>query len=64
VSLSLRFVDPNGLILEIMANVPTPLGYDGTRRTSAHSDLQQWLCYRQNWWRRLYGGNGSSSIER
>jgi glyoxylase I family protein len=62
-SLSLRFNDPNGLNLELMADVPTPLEYERSWRASAHADLQQWLYYRQNWWRRLYGGNGSSSIE-
>jgi catechol 2,3-dioxygenase-like lactoylglutathione lyase family enzyme len=62
VSLSLRFNDPNGLILELMADVPTPLEYGRAWRASAHSDLQQWLYYRQNWWRRLYEGNGSSSV--
>jgi glyoxylase I family protein len=49
--LSLRCSDPNGLILELMANIRTPLEYERTSRASAHSDLQQWLYYRQNWWR-------------
>jgi len=62
-SLSLRFNDPNGLNFELMAAVPTPLEYGRIWRASAHADLQQWLYYRQNWWRRLYGGNGSSNIE-
>ena len=50
-SLSLRFNDPNGLVLELMANIPTSLEYERSSRASAHSDLQQWLYYRQNWWR-------------
>jgi catechol 2,3-dioxygenase-like lactoylglutathione lyase family enzyme len=54
-SLSLRFSDPNGLILELMANIPTSLEYQRTLRASAHSDLQQWLYYRQNWWRNAVG---------
>jgi glyoxylase I family protein len=55
VSLSLRFNDPNGLVLELMANIPTFLEYERTSRASAHSDLQQWLYYRQNWWRNAAG---------
>jgi glyoxylase I family protein len=51
VGLSLRLNDPNGLILEFMAKTPPPLRYEPTLRASAHSDLQQWLHYRQNWWR-------------
>jgi glyoxylase I family protein len=62
-SLSLRFNDPNGLILELLANIPTSLKYEiptsleyeRTSRASAHSDLQQWLYYRQNWWRNAVG---------
>ena len=54
-SLSLRFNDPNGLILELMANIPGSLEYERTMRASAHSDLQQWLYYRQNWWRNAVG---------
>jgi glyoxylase I family protein len=50
-SLSLRVNDPNGLILEFMADIPSCLAYEPTSRSSAHSDLQQWLHYRQNWWR-------------
>jgi glyoxylase I family protein len=50
-SISLRFNDPNGLILEFMAEVPRSLEYQRTSRASAHSDLQRWLHYRQNWWR-------------
>jgi glyoxylase I family protein len=58
-SLSLRFNDPNGLRLELMGNIPTSLEheiptyleYQRTLRALAHSDLQQWLYYRQNWWR-------------
>ena len=56
VSLSLRFNDPNGLILEFMANIPTPLEYERTSRASAHSGLRQWLYYRQNWWRNAATG--------
>jgi glyoxylase I family protein len=55
VSLSLRFNDPNGLILELMANIPASLEPAHTSRASAHSDLQQWLYYRQNWWRNAVG---------
>jgi glyoxylase I family protein len=51
-SLSLRFKDPNGLILEFMAKVKRSLVYERTSRSSAHSDLQRWLLHRQNWWRR------------
>jgi glyoxylase I family protein len=54
-SLSLRFNDPNGLILELMVNIPSSLEYERTMRASAHSDLQQWLYYRQNWWRNAVG---------
>ena len=50
-SLSLRFNDPNGLILEFMADIPSSLAHEPTSRASAHSELQQWLRYRQNWWR-------------
>jgi len=50
--LSLRVNDPNGLILEFMADIPSCLAYEPTSRASAHSDLQQWLHYRQNWWRK------------
>jgi len=52
VSLSLRFNDPNGLILEFKANISHSPEYQRTSRASAHSDLQQWLLYRQNWWRK------------
>jgi glyoxylase I family protein len=55
VFLSLRFNDPNGLILEFMGNIPASLGYKRTSRASAHSDLRQWLYYRQNWWRNAAG---------
>jgi len=55
VSLSLRFNDPNGLILELMGNTPTSLEDERPSRASAHSVLQQWLYYRQNWWRRAAG---------
>jgi glyoxylase I family protein len=51
VSLSLRFNDPNGLILELMAKVAASLEYERPSRASARSALQQWLGYRQNWWR-------------
>jgi glyoxylase I family protein len=49
-SLSLRFDDPNGLTLELMANIATS-HYERSSRASAHSDLQRWLDFRQNWWR-------------
>jgi len=49
--LSLRFNDPNGLILEFMADLPSSAGFERTLRASAHSNLQQWLRYRQSWWR-------------
>lgn len=52
VFLSLRFDDPNGLVLECMPNVPPSLEYERTSQRSAHSVLQQWLYYRQNWWQR------------
>ena len=54
-SRSLRFNDPNGLILEFMANIPPSLEHVRTSRASAHSDLQQWLYYRQNWWQNAVG---------
>jgi catechol 2,3-dioxygenase-like lactoylglutathione lyase family enzyme len=50
VFLSLRFNDPNGLILEFMASVQPSMEYERTSRRSAHSVLQQWLHYRQTWW--------------
>jgi glyoxylase I family protein len=50
-SLCLRFNDPNGLTLEFMANIPASSEYQRASRASAHSDLRQWLHYRQNWWR-------------
>ena len=40
-SLSLRFNDPNGLILEFMTNVRRSLEYERTSRSSAHSELQR-----------------------
>jgi glyoxylase I family protein len=49
--LSLRFNDPNGLILEFMASVRRSLEYQRASRASAHSELRQWLQHRQNWWR-------------
>jgi glyoxylase I family protein len=53
--LSLCVSDPNGLVLEFTANIPPSLEYVQTSRASAHSDLQQWLYYRQNWWRNAAG---------
>jgi glyoxylase I family protein len=49
---SLRFIDPNGLILEFMTKVRPSLDYERTSRSTAHSELQRWLLQRQNWWRR------------
>jgi len=51
-SCSLRFNDPNGLTLELSAGVSASSEYRPTSRASAHSNLQQWLYYRQNWWRK------------
>jgi glyoxylase I family protein len=51
-SLSLRFSDPNGLILEFTTQVRRSLEHERTSRSSAHSELQRWLFQRQNWWRR------------
>jgi glyoxylase I family protein len=51
VSVSLRFNDPNGLMLEFMAHAPPSLELQGISRASPHSNLQEWLDYRQNWWR-------------
>jgi glyoxylase I family protein len=51
-SLSLRFCDPNGLILEIMTKVQCSSQHERSSRQSAHSELQRWLLQRQNWWRR------------
>ena len=51
-SLSLRFNDPNGLMLEFMTKVRCSLENERTSRSSAHSELQRWLLQRQNWWRR------------
>jgi glyoxylase I family protein len=50
-SLSLRFNDPNGLILEFITK-RRPLEFDKNSRSSAHSELQRWQLQRQNWWRR------------
>jgi hypothetical protein len=50
-SLCLRFIDPNGLMLELMANIPASLEYERISRASAHADLRRWLDYRQKWWR-------------
>jgi glyoxylase I family protein len=55
-SLSLRFNDPNGLILEFTTQVRRSLEYERTSRSSAHSELQRWLLQRQNWWRRRSAG--------
>jgi catechol 2,3-dioxygenase-like lactoylglutathione lyase family enzyme len=49
-SISLRFNDPNGVMLEFMADVPRSLEYERFSRASAHADLQRWLHYRQDWW--------------
>jgi glyoxylase I family protein len=51
-SLSLRFNDPNGLILEFMTMVRCSPEYERTSRSSAHLELQRWLLQRQIWWRR------------
>ncbi len=50
-SLSLRFNDPNGLVLECTAGVRHSLGYDRPTRSCPHSALRGWLLRRQNWWR-------------
>jgi glyoxylase I family protein len=50
-SLSLRFIDPNGLILEFTTKVRCSPEYERTSRSSAHSELRRWLQLRQNWWR-------------
>jgi glyoxylase I family protein len=61
-SLSLRFIDPNGLILEFMTKVRHSLEYERTSRSSAHSELQRWLVQRQIWWRRRrFHANSDSS---
>jgi glyoxylase I family protein len=60
-SLALRFSDPNGWILELIANIPMSLEYEQTLRASAHTDLQQWLYYRQNWWRNAAAGTPRAS---
>jgi catechol 2,3-dioxygenase-like lactoylglutathione lyase family enzyme len=51
-SLSLCFSDPNGLRLEFMAKARRSSEHEKASRSSAHSELQRWLQYRQNWWRR------------
>jgi len=51
-SLSLRFNDPNGLILEFMTKVRRSMECEKTSRSSAHLELQRWLLQRQSWWRR------------
>jgi glyoxylase I family protein len=55
VSFSLRFNDPNGLMLELMANVSSSAEYERTSRASAHLNLRRWLYYRQNRWRSAAG---------
>jgi hypothetical protein len=55
VSHSLRFNDPNGLILELTADIPHSLEYERFSRSSAHSVLQRWLHYREYWWRNAAG---------
>jgi glyoxylase I family protein len=55
VFLSLRVNDPNGLILEFIANIPSSSEYVRISRALARSNLQQWLHYRQNWWRKAAG---------
>jgi hypothetical protein len=50
-ALSLRFNDPNGLILEFISNVRGSLEFEKSSRSSAHSELQRWLLQRENWWR-------------
>jgi hypothetical protein len=54
-SLSLRFDDPNGLILEFMGNVSSSLEDERSSRASAHLYLRRWLYYRRNWWRNAAG---------
>src|SRR5258708_28808480 len=49
-SLSLRFHDPNGLILEFMTMVRCSLEYERTSRSSAHLEQQRWLQQHQKWW--------------
>lgn len=51
-SRSVRFHDPNGLILEFVTKVRRSSEYERTSRSSAHSELQRWLLKRENWWRR------------
>jgi glyoxylase I family protein len=51
-SQSLRFSDPNGLILEFTTQVRRSLEYERTSQSAAHSELQRWLVQRQVWWRR------------
>lgn len=50
-ALSLRFNDPNGLILEFISNVRGSFEFEKRSRSSAHSELQRWLLQRENWWR-------------
>ena len=57
---SLRFKDPNGLILEFMAKVKGLFEYERTSRSFAHSELQRWLLQRQNWWRRRSSDENSN----
>jgi glyoxylase I family protein len=63
-SLSLRFNDPNGLILEFIANIPPSLEHVRISRALAHANLQQWLHYRQNWWRNAAGMQWGSAAAR
>ena len=51
-SLSLRFTDPNGLILEFSTKERRSPDYEKSPRSSAHAELHRWLLQRQNWWRR------------
>ena len=63
-SLSLRFHDPNGLILEFIANIPPSIERVRISRALAHANLQQWLHYRQNWWRNAAGMQSGSAVAR
>jgi glyoxylase I family protein len=49
---SVRFNDPNGLILEFTTKMPRSLECKRSSRSCAHAELQRWLLQRQNWWRR------------
>jgi catechol 2,3-dioxygenase-like lactoylglutathione lyase family enzyme len=63
-SLSLRFNDPNGLILEFIANIPPSSEHVRISRALARANLQQWLHYRQNWWRNAAGMQWGSAAAR